>query len=154
MAIPVLLLHCSGSTGAQWRSLAAELGPRYRAIAPDLASAPSLAAVAEPLFPAAPVHLVGHSCGGGVAMHMARMRPWLFRSLTLIEPSAFHLLSGAAHAEIAAIAARVKFDVVRGDTVHGYGRFVDYWSGAGAWAAMPVAKRAVLAAQLGNVALD
>ena len=87
-------------------------------------------------------------------MHMARMRPWLFRSLTLIEPSAFHLLSGAARAEIAAVASRVTFDLARGDTVRGYGRFVDYWSGPGAWAAMPEAKRAALALQLGNVALD
>ena len=151
-----MLLHCSGSTGAQWRSLAAELGPRYHAIAPDLASAPSLAAVAEPLFRGlgAPVHLVGHTYGGAVALHMARKRPRLFRSLTLIEPSAFHLLSGDARAEIAAVAARVKFDLARADTVRGYGRFVDYWSGPGAWAAMPEAKRAALAPQLGKVALE
>ena len=32
----ILLLHCSGSSGAQWRSLAEKLGTRYRVIAPDL----------------------------------------------------------------------------------------------------------------------
>jgi pimeloyl-ACP methyl ester carboxylesterase len=33
---PVVLLHSSGSSGAQWRALAERLGERYRVIAPDL----------------------------------------------------------------------------------------------------------------------
>jgi pimeloyl-ACP methyl ester carboxylesterase len=153
MAIPVLLLHCSGSTGAQWQSLATKLGPRYRAIAPDLDSARSLASVSEPLVRhiGEPVHLVGHSYGGGVAMHVARTRPWLVRSLTLVEPSAFHLLDGAARAEIDAVAGRVKTDLAIGDCSDGYGRFVDYWAGQGTWAAMPAEKRAALAPQLSRV---
>src|SRR5687768_12707670 len=162
MPIPVLLLHCSGSTGAQWRSLAAELGPRYRALAPGLASAPSLAAVAEPLCRMldGPVHLVGHSYGGAVALHLARARPWLVRSLTLIEPSAFHLLREGdaidrrAFAEISAVAAQVKVDLIQEKYMEGYGRFVDYWSGSGTWAAMPAERRAALAPQLARIALE
>jgi pimeloyl-ACP methyl ester carboxylesterase len=165
MTIPVLLLHCSGSSGAQWRSLVEALGTQYRAHAPDLGSAPSLATVAEPLFRnleriGQPVHLVGHSYGGAVALHLARARPWLFRSLTLLEPSAFHLLRDGdaidrrALAEIAAVAARVKADLARSKFMEGYGRFVDYWSGPGAWESIPADKRGALAIQLERIALE
>src|SRR5215510_8252736 len=115
---PIVLLHCSGSTGAQWRALAAELGDRYRVLTPDLigygAAAPwsgrgqfRLADEAAPVRSvigrvAEPVHLVGHSYGGAVALHIARTRPELLRSLTLIEPSAFHLLRNGDANDLAA----------------------------------------------------
>lgn len=35
-AEPVLLLHCSASSGRQWEGLARSLDDRYRAVAPDL----------------------------------------------------------------------------------------------------------------------
>ena len=173
---PVVLLHCSGSSGAQWRTLAARLGERYRVIAPDLigygAALPwsssgefSLAAEAAAVRSllgtlGEPVHLVGHSYGGAVALHIARTRPELLRSLTLVEPSAFHLLRGgdaidaAAWREITDVAAEARGALGVGDYGGGFGRFVDYWSGPGSWQAMPHDKRAVFAAQLGKVVLD
>jgi pimeloyl-ACP methyl ester carboxylesterase len=168
----VLLLHCSGSSGAQWRSLKEKLGARYRVIAPDLigygTSAPwsgggefSLAqeAAALPAFDE-PVHLVGHSYGGGVALHIARTRPELLASLTLIEPSAFHLLRDgdeidrAALREIGEVAAWAQAALLTGDYMRAFGRFVDYWSGPGAWTAMPAEKRGAFAPQLAKVALE
>src|SRR5687768_11557963 len=129
----VLLLHCSGSSGAQWRSLIEKLGRRYRVIAPDLRSYSSLARAAAPIRSilgrlSAPAHLVGHSYGGAVALHVARTRPELLRSLTLVEPSAFHLLRGgdgiaaAALREITDVAARTEADLASGDVVGGFGR--------------------------------
>ena len=41
-----------------------------------------------------PAHLVGHTCGGAVALSVARNRSDLLRSLTVVEPVAFHLLRG------------------------------------------------------------
>jgi pimeloyl-ACP methyl ester carboxylesterase len=41
-----------------------------------------------------------------------------------------------------------------GDREGGMARFVDYWSGPGAWARIPVAKRPMLAACLEKVVLD
>ena len=173
---PILLLHCSGSSGGQWRSLAARLGSRFRAFTPDLigygAAAPwggrgefsleqEAAALAGTLHRLGePAHLVGHSYGGAVALHLARTRPGLFRSLALIEPSAFHLLrdgdsiDSAALSEIGAVAAQARTDLARGATLQGFGRFVDYWSGPGAWAAMAAEKQAGFAAQLEKVVLD
>jgi pimeloyl-ACP methyl ester carboxylesterase len=161
----VLLLHCSGSSGAQWRSLAEKLGSRYRVIAPDLTSDSSLARAAAPIRSIlgrldAPAHLVGHSYGGGVALQVARTRPELLRSLTLIEPSAFHLLRGGnaidavALREITGVAARTNADLSCGDLMAGFGRFVDYWSGPGSWDAIPAEKRAAFAPLLAGIALN
>src|SRR5690242_8615136 len=104
----VIALHCSGSSAAQWRSLAAKLGQRFTFAAPehyDSGNAPpwiggpdfTLAAEAQrtlALIDASEgaVHLIGHSYGGGVALHVALARPERMASLTLYEPSAFYLL--------------------------------------------------------------
>ena len=172
---PVVLLHCSGSSSAQWRALMAQLDGHYQVAAPELigygATAPwsggefSLAREAAEVRSLIgrlqqPVHLVGHSYGGGVALHIARTRPELVRSLTLIEPSAFHLLRGgdatdaAALAEIQAVAADARAALGVGDYAGGFGRFVDYWGGEGSWAAMPYEKRAAVARLLPKVVLE
>ena len=171
----VLMLHCSGSSGGQWRSLATRLGPRYGALAPDLlgyGKAPNWtggefslakeAALVRSLIGRAgePVHLVGHSYGGAVALHIARTRPDLLKTLTLVEPSAFHLLrdgdatDAMALREITAVAADARAALAVGDYLGGFGRFVDYWSGPGSWADMGPEKRALFAPQLAKVVLD
>jgi pimeloyl-ACP methyl ester carboxylesterase len=172
----VVLLHCSGSSGAQWRALAAGLSSRFRAIMPDLigygGAAPwsgrgafSLAREAAGIRSllgrvGEPVHLVGHSYGGAVALHIARTRPELLRSVTLIEPTAFHLLrngdatDAAALREIMSVAADARAALAVGDYGGGCARFVDYWSGPGTWACMPAEKRAAFAPQLAKVVLD
>jgi pimeloyl-ACP methyl ester carboxylesterase len=105
---PVVLLHGSGASGAQWCSLVERLAPRFRVLAPDLygcgriqgrdgAGPPRLgheAAVVHALLDALegrPAHLVGHSHGGAVALHVARPRAARLRSLTVIEPVAASL---------------------------------------------------------------
>jgi len=172
---PVILLHSSASSGAQWRALAQKLSSRYRVLTPDLwgyggtGACPSLgfglaqeAEIVHALLQRAggSAHLVGHSYGGAVALHVALRHGAALHSLTLIEPVAFHLLreneatDALAFAEIAAIAARVNRALIDGDLEGGMARFVDYWSGPGEWALVPVAKRAALAARLQKVALD
>lgn len=173
---PIVLLHCSGSSGAQWRTLAPLLGARYRVMTPDLigygAAAPwsggggfSLAQEAAAVRGLLgrldePAHLVGHSYGGAVALHIARTRPERVRSLTLVEPSAFHLLRNgdatdlAALREIMSVAADASAALAIGDYSGGFGRFVDYWSGPGSWAEMAPEKRAAFAPQLAKVVLD
>ncbi len=167
---PVVLLHSSGSSAAQWRALIERLSRAFRVLAPDLygyaAHAPFTledeARIVHALLERCdePVHLVGHSYGGAVALHVARERGDLVRSLVVIEPVAFHLLRDGdeadygALAEVAGIAGAVQRSLDRGDYEGGFGRFVDYWSGAGAWAAIPAAKRSAIAAHLPKVALD
>ncbi len=173
---PVVLLHSTGASSGQWRRLAAELSDRFHVIAPDLcgyggtgpwqgkgeislaAEAAMVAALIERLDQ--PVHLVGHSFGGAVALRLAQDRPELLKSLVVIEPVAFHLLRAGdsidsqAFDEISQVAAGVASAVACGDFQGGFGRFVDYWSGAGAWAAVPADRRGAMAQRLGKVALD
>lgn len=172
----VVLLHSSGSSGAQWRALVGQLSTRYRVIAPDLLGYGATAnwsgrgafclgheaAIVRALLDRLdePAHLVGHSYGGAVALNIARERGDLLSSLTLIEPVAFHLLRDgdetdtAALLEISEIAAMVQRALACGDYMGGFGRFIDYWSEPGAWAAIPAAKRDALAPRLAKVALD
>jgi pimeloyl-ACP methyl ester carboxylesterase len=173
---PVVLLHSSGASGAQWRALTQRLASNYRVIAPDLygygassgwhgqseftleREAGFVLSLLDRL--SQPAHLVGHSYGGAVALRIARSRADLVRSLTVIEPVAFHLLRGGSERdaaglrEIEGVTAMVGRALASGDYDGGYGRFVDYWSGSGTWAGMPAAKRATLAPQLAKVALD
>lgn len=170
---PVVLVHCSSASGSQWRALSASLAGRFRCIVPDQwqcggsdpwhgRTAFSLAEEAAPILAiidriGEPVHLVGHSYGGGVALRVAREHPHMIRSLTLIEPSAFHLLRRGARAlfrEISGVARHVERAVAGGDYWQGMARFVDYWSGTGAWEAMAHDLRARLCQRLPKVVLD
>ena len=170
---PVMLLHSSASSSAQWRSLAEQLSGHYRVIAPDLhgygatsnwpgSGAFRLEREAEIVYAllgrcSGPAHLVGHSYGGAVALHVARKRPDLVASLAVIEPVAFHLLRGhdsEALAEIEGVAADVARALASGNYFEGMSRFVDYWSGPGAWETVPPEKRPGFTARLGKVALD
>lgn len=173
---PVLLIHCSSASGTEWQSLCETLGEDFRSIAPDQwgcgqsdpwtgQGAFTLAEEAAPILDiiqsiGVPVHLVGHSYGGGVALRVARERPEMIRSLTLIEPSSFHLLGGGSpdeqtlFREIASVADAVKEAISSGDYWGGMTRFVDYWNGEGAWDAMPHKARMTLCQRLGKVMLD
>ncbi len=163
----VVLLHSSASSAAQWRALADLLSKRYRVLAPDFygcgSSAPwpgaapfSLAHEAEIVHAllaraGEPAHLVGHSYGGAVALHIARRRPERVLSLALVEPVAFHLLR--ERPEIDALSEAVSRAVACGDYLGGCARFVDYWS-PGAWDTLPAAKRGAMALRLAKVALE
>lgn len=151
----VIALHCSGSDRSQWRRLGAALDADVRLIAPDLigsGDAPSWAgersftlmdearSVIEIIDTVSgPIHLVGHSYGGGVALKAACARPSRVASLALYEPSAFHVLSrigarGADElAEIESLAAAVSLGVISGGYQKAAGTFVDYWNGDGSW---------------------
>ena len=97
------------------------------------------------------VHLVGHSYGGGVALHVALARPSRIASMALYEPSAFHLLrqmgepGAEAYAEITGVARRICDGVVTGDYRRAVTDFVDYWNGPGAWDTMrPAVQNALI----------
>lgn len=172
----VVALHCSGADGGQWGRLAAVLERSIDVWAPDFYGCPSIGPwQGEEPFRLqdeavrildlidgrdGPVHLVGHSYGGGVALAVALARPSRIASMALYEPSAFHLLphmsadGTVAHAEIKRVAAAVTAGVSTGEIAAALSIFVDYWNGAGAWQALRPATRAALLAWAPKAPLD
>jgi pimeloyl-ACP methyl ester carboxylesterase len=172
----VVALHCSGADSRQWRPLAAALDAPFELLAPDFYGTQSrphwpgdhaftLADEARPILEVLDgleekVHLVGHSYGGGVALHIARARPDAVASLTLYEPSAFHLLKaeGGARApcyrEIRQVAEACAEGLVNGDYRGGVAGFVDYWGGSGTWAALKPSLQEALLRWLPKAPLD
>jgi len=158
---PIVLLHCSSGSSGAWAPIMNHLGKDYRVLAPDLlgygrttpwpCDAPlapdSELGVIEALLHVAgqPVHLVGHSYGGTVALSAARRFPCQIASLTLIEPVAFHLLRRANEPdgwrEIAALAERHVALVGGGGDAAAAEAFITYWTGPKAWQQMPDAVR-------------
>lgn len=171
---PVVMIHCSAANGREWDALSARLGASYRKLVSDQwgcgespawmgQAAFTLAHEAEPISAlincvGTPVHLVGHSYGGGVALRIARMNPEKVKSLTLVEPSSFHILRDGGtedlFAEIAGVAGRITTAFTSGGYWEGMAGFVDYWNGAGTWEAMPHKARMKSCQRLSKVALD
>lgn len=176
----VVLLHSSASSGRQWRLLAESLADRFHVVAPDLygygetgdwpAHLPLTlsdeAALVRAIVDASTgrqkrlLHLVGHSYGGAVALRFALENPGRVRSLTLIEPVAFHLLRDgsipeqAMMGEVYALARTISDSVAAGVPDDGMARFVDYWNGAGAWSRLEQKTRTQLRHRTHKVALD
>jgi pimeloyl-ACP methyl ester carboxylesterase len=153
----VVLLHSSAASSRQWDALAASLRPAFDVHAIDLhghgrqapwagdgpLSAHDEAALVQPLIDrAGPVHLIGHSYGAAVAVHLAAARPSCVRSLAVFEPVLFHLLAehepyGAATREVLELAEDLRLLVMMGQLDVAAQDFLDYWSGATAWQRMP-----------------
>lgn len=173
---PVVLVHSTGCSGSQWGQTTEGLAHAYHVIRPDLyghgGSAPwpgrravtlrDEAAVVGAVMEMAggPVHLVGHSYGGAVALRAAMDFPGRVRTLTVVEPAAFFLLRGRGQAddrlaaEIEEVALAVVTAVVTGAHDDGMEHFVDYWNGDGAWAALPEERRTALSSRIHAVALN
>lgn len=103
-----------------------------------------------------PVHLVGHSYGGMVALclALADQAPRLL-SLTLVEPVLFWLLREAGedtlHAEVQAVSEAFVKTFDAGDAAGAAAPCIDYWGGPGTWAALPDAARAYVTATAAKV---
>ncbi len=108
----------------------------------EAALADAVLAHADPPSHHGPIHLVGHSYGGAVALRFAMQQPERLRSLVLIEPVAFHLLRDESpdpanrrlFGEVMEIGGPgVAGPRPSGDYRRAMARFVDYWNGEGAW---------------------
>lgn len=159
----VLLLHSSGSSPRQWDALAAMLAPRFRVHAvafhghgdrPPTRDQPrTLADDAELVLPLLAgtdgVHVVGHSYGGAVALHLATMHGAAVRSVVAYEPVLFPLLGDRAACDdpaagVIALAAAIREALWRGDPPAAAQQFVDYWGGNGTWRSMRADRQAAL----------
>jgi pimeloyl-ACP methyl ester carboxylesterase len=162
----VIALHCSGGTGSQWKGLTETLGDRFNVVAPDLYGCESTghwngerpfslsveaARVVNIIDEAkTPVHLIGHSYGGCVALRVAHERAGRIASLSLYEPAAFYLLKTAgqegrvALKEITTLRNDIVAAMNSGAVAAAAARFLEYWSGVGAWAIVQEKIRAAM----------
>ena len=168
----VVCLHSNASSSNQWRALMETLAPKYHVLAADSYGAGKSpawptdrplalrdeVALLEPVFARAgdPFTLVAHSYGGAVALIAALTQPGRMRALALYEPTLFALIDaesappndadgirGVVDGAVAALAA--------GDPSMAAERFVDFWTGKGAWARTPEPRRSPIAASIVNV---
>ena len=162
---PVILIHGSVSANRQWHALSELLQDRYRVLAINLfgygdttpwsgdspqtlyAQAQLVLALFEKLD--SPVHLVGHSLGGSVALKAAMLLGPRLGSLILLEPNPFYLLKQFGRTqsllELRELHDYIKQFGLRGDWPAVSQRFANYWLGDGAWSKMPGKRRAVFA---------
>lgn len=156
----VVLVHGTATDYRWWTPQMEPLAERYRPVAVslrhyypehwngkgDTLSMPQhvadLAAFIRALG-AGPVHLVGWSRGGQVALQMAERHPALLKSLVLVDPAPVAVLlpptpeaSAAAEKRRGFVRAAIEH-LQRGETDAGLERFVDGTSVAGAWKSLP-----------------
>lgn len=176
---PVVLLHSSTGSKGQWRVAIANWADRYRVVAPDLLGygdtgpwrGPHALTLADEVEIVAavierincPVHLVGHSYGGAVALHTAMHLGSRIASLSLVEPTAFYLLAQAPDnepqamadaAEIKAIAQDIGKSLAAGFPMAAARRFIDYWCAEGVWSQLASERKWRISNQMHKVHQD
>lgn len=162
---PVVLVHSSGMSSRQWRALAKALSSTHRTLVPDLLGCGATKGFADGAFrieddlaivvqlarnAGGPVHLVGHSYGGMLALMAARaLGPQLVPTLAVYEPVAWGVAfaeeGGPVRAAFDAFSDRF-FDEAYGGTPIWYEEFVDFWNGPGTWTRLPEPQRAAFLA--------
>lgn len=165
---PVVALHSSASGPAQWRRLALDLAERHAVTVPKLThdcagqglAVAADAVIAQLLRIGEPVHLVGHSFGGAVALKIAVLRPDLIASLTLYEPSALFLADCTDEDEalgiesLRQIAASLAANIEAGRADVGIRQFIAFWHNQDCWDHLPASKQLRLAAAAPSVVDD
>jgi pimeloyl-ACP methyl ester carboxylesterase len=164
----VVLLHSSASSARQWEGMIKALRPQFRVHAVEfhghgaqpewqgatrMTLADEAALVAPLLAQAGGAHLVGHSYGAAVALKLATLHPGLVRSLVAYEPVLFRCLIDDLDHHWPAQDVVVTADAIRSLLASNQAqaaarRFVDFWSGAGAWQSLPAGKQGAIAARM------
>ena len=152
---PVVFLHSGPGSAADWREVVERFAAGYR-----LAAVNGFGQGRTSEWPAGevqvdqysemvsglvselgePVHLVGHSYGGAVALRMVSTSPRLVRSLAVVEPQAYPLLTDGdpqLFAEVTEVADTFAHAVGEGRVEDAWRGFIDHYNGSGSWGALP-----------------
>jgi len=172
---PVVMLHSSLASKAQWLVLAERMSSRFQVIALDLWGygdnpLPSVRErfsiddevrlvaghIDRLVAPHDRVHVVGHSYGGLVALRFAQCMRGRVASLSLYEPVVFGMLENddEALADVTRLAGEIR-RLLASEHRHDAARaFVDFWNGDGAFASLSPGARVGAARGMDKVALD
>jgi pimeloyl-ACP methyl ester carboxylesterase len=167
---PVVLLHSSLSSARQWQPLVKLLDVNYLVINIDILGYGKADKVADELHynfdieidriekilanvaSNQPFHLVGHSCGGAIALKLAVENPEKILSLSLYEPVAFHLLEQGSEARL--LADNFARKVAIGDSYQAAEIFTNFWNKVGFFRALPQKMQDLMARDMPKVSLD
>ena len=168
----VVCLHSSMSHGGQWRALAHRLHGQFNVVTPDLLGYGGAsdrfkqlslddeveAVMAQIEWVAGPLHLVGHSFGGAVALRLATIYPERVASLTAYEPVWFSLLfdNGLQGDDISEIDRIQKLlgGNSRFEQTRGAQDFINYWAGGDGWSHIPTEQQERLVSLSSKVAAE
>lgn len=151
----VILAHCSGASHRIFKPLIEALSTRYRVLAPDLAGYGASEAwstnesfhfsfdvqILNRLIAkcTTPVHVIGYSYGGFLALEAALATP--VRSLVLFEPVTLQVLKDSGNdqleAEVRAMGEQVVKYARKGQRRRAAAAFMIYWGGRLRWLFMP-----------------
>jgi pimeloyl-ACP methyl ester carboxylesterase len=169
----VIIGHCSSASHKEWLPLIEELKGDWRVLAPDFigygqsgtwpvdkpfsldADVGVLLALAEKTT--GELHLVGHSLGAALALEAARSLGNRVKSLTLVEPVAFHLLRKEGRPEwdeVEQMGREILKSVARGDDRAAARAFMVFWLGRWRWWLSPERFKTAIAATIPKVALE
>ena len=171
----VVLLHCTLSSKNQWRTLSALLEKEFRVIAVDLYGygetgmpeerenytllneAELVRSLLDEILPAGePVHLVGHSFGGAVALRFCHAFGERVRTLTVFEPVAFHLLEKGdpGFQPVMAMMKELSSLLKEGRREEAAAIFMDFWNDGGKFSDFPVRVQKDFAQRTDKLGLD
>ncbi|SRR5579871_223473 len=156
----IVLVPGSCSTGAAWRPVIAAWGDRFRCVTTSLLGYGNTAERRTALDPSiqhevdvveavirkagGPVHLVGHSFGGLVAVATASRNRVPLASLTVVEAPAAELLRDRGDQQYRAFRIMTEdyFAAFAGGDKEAIARMIDFYGGAGTFASWPPRARA------------
>jgi pimeloyl-ACP methyl ester carboxylesterase len=165
----VVCLHSSGSSSSQWKRLIEALQGTYRSVALDFyghgraepynGRGYTLRSESDRVWRAiepvpGPLHLVGHSFGGAVALDIASRFADRVASVCVYEPVLFAVLdpSSSDYRQITAVGRSIVRSARAGRVGAAAAEFVGYWNGSAAWASMAPELRSRVEARMGAVA--
>ena len=166
----VILLHSSLSSARQWLPLVAMLKKNHLVInfdilgygqAEDVVDSENynfsieikrILQVINELIPTQKYHLVGHSCGGAIALKLAVAEPDKILSLSLYEPVAFHLFEEGSDAQKQSNQFSKKVAIE--DNYQAAEIFTNFWNKEGFFKTLPKKIQGYMAADMTKVNLD
>jgi pimeloyl-ACP methyl ester carboxylesterase len=167
---PVVLLHSSLSSARQWQPLVKLLEPNFLVINVDILGygkadkvideknysfdieIKRIEKVLDAVAPNNKFHLVGHSCGGAIALKLAVEQSEKILSLSLYEPVAFHLLERGSEARKLSDEFANKVDI--SDKYQAAEVFTNFWNKEGFFRTLPQKMQDLMARDMPKVNLD